>query len=159
MASPRLSCWPRALVWLIVAGTLAASCRRTARRTADVEAGAADATRLKQLAGAADTTRLRQLREAVARQIGKPSCSEQPQCRAMPIGSKPCGGPWSYVVFSTVATDSAALALAVQRYNAAEEELNRKLSRVSDCSFVSPPKPDCARGRCTTLGSGIGKRR
>ncbi len=125
----------------IVAGALwgglsATGCHATARPAANVKVGADD------------TTRLGELRQAVASRVGTTRCVDRSQCRAMPLGSKPCGGPWSYVVYSTATTDSGALALAVQRYNVADAELNRKLGRVSDCSFVSPPKLDCVLGFC-----------
>jgi len=55
----------------------------------------------------------------------------------------------SSAVYSTATTDSAALAVAVERYNAADAESNRKLGLVSDCSFVPPPKVDCVEGFCT----------
>lgn len=80
--------------------------------------------------------------------IGEPSCNSVAQCRAAPLGAKPCGGPWSYAVYSTVTTDSSALAAAISRYNAHENELNRREGRVSDCRFVAPPRLDCADGRC-----------
>jgi hypothetical protein len=85
----------------------------------------------------------------MVQQVGSLRCSEPGQCRFVPVGSKPCGGPWSYLLYSTVTTDSTALALAAQRYNAAEAQLKRQLGRVSDCSFVPPPKPDCVQGLCT----------
>jgi len=137
---------PGALLWLALAALTAPTCWTTAKRTANVEADVAD------------TARLRQLREAVARQVGGLRCSEQSQCRFLPIGSKPCGGPWSYLLYSKVTTDSAALAVAVERYNAAEAELNRKLGRVSDCGFVSPPKLDCVEGVCTRASGAPGPR-
>ena len=134
---PRLS----ALPWLVLVGLSVTSCRAVGRSPS-----AAKTT-------VGDSTGLQQLREAALRRLGRPSCSARSNCRVIPVGSKPCGGPWSYAVYSTATTDSAALAVAVQRYNAAEAELNRKLGRVSDCSFVAPPKLDCVDGMCAPASS------
>src|ERR1700682_4458868 len=91
---------------LVMATLVTMGCRPTPQRPVVVERGVAD------------TAHLQQLREAVVRQGGEPRCSQRSQCRLQALGSKPCGGPRSYVAFSTAVTDSAALALAVQRYNA-----------------------------------------
>lgn len=134
--TPRAHIW-LALLWLGTAGLCAASCQTAARRRTDVKTVAKD------------TTRLQQLRQRVVWEIRKPTCSERLQCRAIPLGAKPCGGPWSYAVYSTATTDSAALAVAVERYNTEDAELNRELGRVSDCNFVSPPTVECVAGLCS----------
>lgn len=94
-------------------------------------------------------TSLSTLRADIVALVGDPTCSDEAQCRAMPFGSKPCGGPWSYLVYSTGATDSARLAAAVARYNVEEARLNTEEGRVSDCAVVTPPVPQCLEGRCT----------
>jgi len=71
----------------------------------------------------------------------------------MGVGSKPCGGPRSYVVYSMVTTDSAALALITQRYNAADARLNRERGLVSDCTFLPPPELECVGGRCRSAAA------
>jgi hypothetical protein len=95
-----------------------------------------------------DTEQLGELRAGVRALIGDPTCMLARQCRAAPFGAKPCGGPWSYIIYSTATIDSAAFADAVARYNALEDELNRREGRVSDCRLVSPPQLDCVNGRC-----------
>lgn len=80
--------------------------------------------------------------------IGEPTCADVSQCRAIAFGAKPCGGPWQYLVYSTAITDSTALAAAVARYNAREAEVNKAEGRMSDCSFVGPPRLARVNGRC-----------
>jgi hypothetical protein len=75
-------------------------------------------------------------------------CEDAGQCRAVAFGSKPCGGPWSYLIYSTLATDSARLSEAVALYNAREAELNRQAGRVSDCRSVAKPALGCVSARC-----------
>jgi hypothetical protein len=71
----------------------------------------------------------------------------------MPVGAKPCGGPWSYLVYSMATSDSVQLAAAVQEYTAYQADLNRKLGLVSDCQFLSAPTVDCMAGVCATSSS------
>jgi hypothetical protein len=99
-----------------------------------------------------DTTRLNELRHAVAREVGSPTCTDGSQCRVMPLGRKPCGGPFSYVVYSTATADSVRLASAVQEYTAYQAALNEKLGLVSDCRFLPPPAVDCRTGVCASSG-------
>ncbi|MGH2347944.1 MAG: hypothetical protein ACRDFT_00595 [bacterium] len=82
--------------------------------------------------------------------IGEPRCDRVEQCRATPLGAKPCGGPWRYVVFSTVTTDSIRLATAAAEYTALEAEQNRRTGAVSDCRFVAAPSLGCSRGYCVS---------
>lgn len=102
----------------------------------------------------ADTARLTALRQAVAQQVGTPTCTDRSQCRAMPLGAKPCGGPFSYVVYSTITVDSVRLAAAVDAYTAYQAVLNKELGLVSDCRFVAPPAVDCVAGLCAAKPGG-----
>ena len=79
-------------------------------------------------------------------------------CRTIAFGSKPCGGPQQYLIYSASTTDSAALAAAVARYNALESEINKREGRVSDCMLVSPPAVALNNGRCSAAPAGpVGK--
>lgn len=91
------------------------------------------------------------LRAAVLQLAGDPTCEDVSQCRSIAFGSKPCGGPWSYLVYSAQTTDSVSLAAAVSRYNRREAQLNRELGRASDCQVVLPPRLSCVSARCTAL--------
>lgn len=82
--------------------------------------------------------------------IGEPRCERVEQCRAVPLGAKPCGGPWRYVVFSTATTDSVRLAKAAAEYTALEAEQNRRTGAVSDCRFVAAPSLSCSQGYCVS---------
>ena len=138
VTSRRRTSPPRRTFVLLTAGLLSAGCH-TAR--GPVPQGDEDL---------ADSTRLRQLQEAVDQLLGTPTCTARSQCRAMPIGAKPCGGPWSYLVYSMATTDSVRLAAAVQEYTSYQADLNRKQELVSDCRFLSAPTIDCKAGVCSS---------
>jgi hypothetical protein len=73
------------------------------------------------------------------------------QCRTIAFGSKLCGGPWRFLIYSTASTDSVELAAAVAAYNAREAELNVSEGRYSDCSVPKEPQLRVVNGRCVAL--------
>jgi hypothetical protein len=97
---------------------------------------------------ASDTTDLADLRSKIRTLVGDAACTSASQCRLVAYGSKPCGGPWQYLVYSTTTTDSTALEVAVARYNAREAEVNRLYHRMSDCSVAIRPKITVVDGHC-----------
>ena len=80
--------------------------------------------------------------------IGNAEASDVAFCREIAFGSKPCGGPWKYLAFSTAVTDSVALKEKVDRYNRWEREINERDGGVSDCMFVGPPGVELEGGQC-----------
>ena len=70
-------------------------------------------------------------------------------CKAMAMGSKPCGGPTRYIIYSLSKVDEKVLAEKVKNYTDLQKEINLKYNRVSDCSFLMPPSVDCVNGVCT----------
>jgi hypothetical protein len=91
------------------------------------------------------------LRESIAQQVGTAACSSPAVCRTLPLGSKPCGGPRRYLVYSLAVTDSARLAADAARYNEAEARRNKEKGLVSDCSMLIPPKVSCVSRRCVAI--------
>lgn len=82
-------------------------------------------------------------------------CGTNSECRFVPIGKKPCGGPSDYVVYSTSA-DTVQLLNMISDYTAREDAFNRRWRLVSDCS--APPPPDsvrCVDGVCVGYRNGI----
>jgi hypothetical protein len=79
------------------------------------------------------------------------SCSETDQCRFLAYGSKACGGPQGYLLFSNQ-IDVEALTQKVEEYNRAEDAYNKKFGIISDCMFVTPPeKLTCENGKCVPV--------
>lgn len=98
-----------------------------------------------------DTTKERLLGDFIESYIADRTCTGPGQCRTMPFGDKPCGGPWTYLVYSTATTDSAALHVLVGEYNRLDGLMNVKYGRDSDCMFVLPPNVGCVDGRCQKI--------
>ena len=89
--------------------------------------------------------RLEREARALARADG---CNGVDECRAAPVGDRPCGGPRTYVVYCSLTTDSAALYRKLAELRDAEREWNRKRGIGSTCEFRSPPPLEAVDGTC-----------
>ncbi|HSM63125.1 MAG TPA: hypothetical protein VK833_04230 [Gillisia sp.] len=79
------------------------------------------------------------------------NCTEGSQCSYIAYGSKACGGPQGYLVFSSE-IDSQKLKDLVDKYTKAEAAYNKQNGIVSDCMFVTPPQTiSCVDGECTKM--------
>jgi hypothetical protein len=79
------------------------------------------------------------------------SCSESVGCGFIAFGSKPCGGPRTYLLFSN-SVNLVKLQEMVKTYNEMDELYNIQTGAVSDCMFVSPPaEVKCVNGVCTII--------
>ncbi len=83
--------------------------------------------------------------------INAASCSETGECSYLAYGSKACGGPQGYFLFSNQ-VDLEALTTMVENYTKAEDAYNRKFGVISDCMFVTPPTQlACEKGKCVQV--------
>lgn len=98
-----------------------------------------------------DFAKLADMKQTILIVAGAASANDSTDCRYVGLGSKPCGGPWEYLVYSIVDTDTLLLLELVGKYNTFEDELNRKYGRVSDCSITPPPVVGLVNGRCVDL--------
>jgi len=83
--------------------------------------------------------------------ISEGNCTENAECDFIAFGSKPCGGPWYYLVFSN-AINVELLKTKVKDYNQKEAAYNKKWGVASDCMAVLPPiGAECIDGICTAI--------
>ena len=80
--------------------------------------------------------------------IGKAECASDSQCQALPIGARPCGGPASYLAWSTARTSSSDIQALADRYRSEQQERNTRSGMVSDCRAIAPPAAVCRAGSC-----------
>ncbi|TNJ47258.1 hypothetical protein KFZ70_04290 [Tamlana fucoidanivorans] len=75
-------------------------------------------------------------------------CGESYTCHYIGLGSKPCGGFWSYITYST-SIDTEKLKKLVESYNENEKAFNSKWEVMSDCAMVNPPTSlKCENNKC-----------
>ncbi|MFY0598860.1 MAG: hypothetical protein JXR03_04255 [Cyclobacteriaceae bacterium] len=89
------------------------------------------------------------LKQIILQAAKTQTCSESAECKFVGLGSKPCGGPWEYLIYSTNANEETLLSL-VKSYNEKEEQLNIDHGRASDCAIAqAPDSVECGGDGCT----------
>jgi hypothetical protein len=98
-----------------------------------------------------DLSELNDLQEEIELLIDSGTCSENSDCDYIAFGSKACGGPKAYLVFST-SIDVTLLQQKVATYNALENAYNQKWGIISDCMYLLPPTSvACVSGKCVGI--------
>ncbi|HEX8406192.1 MAG TPA: hypothetical protein VF670_16325 [Duganella sp.] len=110
--------------------------------TAPAAAGKAEALWQKILAANADT-----------------SCDAPSQCHTIGVGSRACGGPESYLAWSSKNSDGAVLKALAEQHSAVRRADDERAQMMSTCLLVADPGASCRAGRCTVnpaarLGTG-----
>ena len=95
-----------------------------------------------------DRAQLVKMRREIDALVGDAAGASIADCRYAGLGSKPCGGPWEYIIYSVSSTDSTALARRLTAYEAFEAEMNARYGYVSDCSVPAIPVLAYMDGRC-----------
>ena len=89
-----------------------------------------------------------EMRREIDALIGDAEGMSIADCRYAGLGSKPCGGPWEFIVYSISSTDSTALTERLTAYDAFEADMNERYGYVSDCSIPNIPVLVYRNGRC-----------
>ena len=98
-----------------------------------------------------DLSELTALQEEIELLVDSGVCSENSDCESIAFGSKACGGPKTYLAYST-SINVELLQQKVATYNALENSFNKKWGIISDCSVVLPPTSiTCINGKCTAV--------
>jgi hypothetical protein len=80
--------------------------------------------------------------------VGKAECTSDSQCQVLPIGAKACGGPASYLAFSTASSDAAELRALAERYHGEQQASNQRSGMISNCRVVPTPVAACRANTC-----------
>ncbi|HCE53533.1 MAG TPA: hypothetical protein DER05_00420 [Lutibacter sp.] len=98
-----------------------------------------------------DLAELAALQEEIELLVDSGVCSENADCNYIAFGSKACGGPKTYLVFST-SINVELLQQKVATYNALDDAFNLKYGVASDCYYVTPPpEVACKDGKCVGI--------
>ncbi|WP_081310663.1 hypothetical protein [Pseudoalteromonas luteoviolacea] len=79
------------------------------------------------------------------------SCDSNSQCQAIPVGSRACGGPSSYLVFSTKTADHKKVYELAKQLTHAESQYNAKTGMISICEHLRQPATQCIENTCVKL--------
>jgi hypothetical protein len=100
-------------------------------------------------AAAPATSLLQQLRA----EIGDAACDSARQCKTVAVGHKACGGPETYLAWSSKTSDGAKVQRLADAQRAQRKAGNEASGMMSTCSAVMDPGATCSAGRCVTGGT------
>lgn len=80
--------------------------------------------------------------------IENKSCESNNDCALLAVGSRPCGGPETYRVYSKAETDTQQLQSLTNQYNQLMKRINESEGRVGICVVAPKPKFSCANNVC-----------
>jgi len=86
--------------------------------------------------------------------VGDAACRDDTQCRTLPAGSLACGGPASYLPWSTLRSDEAALKAAAAPL--AQRRPGSARGEVSICRVLPDPGARCVPGGAASSASADG---
>ena len=91
------------------------------------------------------------LRQTIEDLASQSICNESTACNYIAFGSKPCGGPWSYLVYSN-SINTEELISMVEDYNQKEALYNTTWGISSDCTIVNlPTSVKCENNTCIAV--------
>lgn len=90
-----------------------------------------------------------QLAARIQALVGDAACDGPAQCRTIAVGARACGGPDSYLAWSTLRTDEERLRELVKRHAERRQADNRAGRMSSICVMATDPGASCQARRCT----------
>lgn len=93
----------------------------------------------------------RQLYQRMQKLTADKTCQSDQQCQVIGIGSRPCGGPEQFLLFSTLHTDQKMLTITNDRYTRTRREQQQRLGMRSICQQLLAPTPACRQNQCVIL--------
>ncbi len=85
-------------------------------------------------------------------EIGDAACDSAAQCKTIAVGHKACGGPETYLVWSSKRSDPAKVARLADAYGSKRKDENIASGMASNCAMTMDPGATCNAGRCVAGG-------
>lgn len=80
--------------------------------------------------------------------ISSANCLTSNQCHSIGFGHKPCGGFYSYRIYSDQGTDVAILKNKINQYNILSKAHNKNNNIISNCMMLMQPQLACREKTC-----------
>ena len=90
-------------------------------------------------------------------EVGDAACDGPQQCHSIAVGAKSCGGPDSYLAWSSKGSDGKKLRSLVEQHVEARRAENAASDMASNCQFITDPGATCQAGRCVLQAPGFGR--
>ncbi|MEL0642518.1 hypothetical protein V6260_18160 [Pseudoalteromonas aliena] len=83
-------------------------------------------------------------------------CDTSTQCRVNAVGSRACGGPSSFVVYSTKSASEEQVTALSDKITKLESNYNSQKGMMSTCQHLTTPSTQCVENKCVKLeGSAV----
>lgn len=102
---------------------------------------------------ALEAERLRSLLTTIDSLANSRNCTDAEEWRISPLGSKPCGGPASYMAYHKETEEE--IIPKIQEFTKRQADYNRKRNLFSDCAIVPQPSGlRCESGKAVLIKDG-----
>ena len=95
-------------------------------------------------------------RAALDAAVGEARCRADAECRTLPAGARPCGGPSVWVAYADAPGQRERLQPLAQALARAEQADHAASGRMSICQVLPDPGARCEAGRCVARPAGPG---
>jgi hypothetical protein len=85
--------------------------------------------------------------------VADAQCDTTAQCKVSPVGSRACGGPSSYIVYSTKTVAEEEVTNLSKKITAFESNYNAQKDMMSTCQHLTTPSTQCVENKCVKLES------
>lgn len=93
-----------------------------------------------------DKEPLTKLIKEIEAAIQKETCTDAADWNFAPIGSKPCGGPSSYIAYPKKM--ESQILPQIEKFTEMQTAFNKKYQLISDCMMIAPPTGiECVDGK------------
>ncbi len=100
---------------------------------------------------APDKATISSAHEQLKQLIDDQSCDNSSQCKVLPVGSRACGGPSSFIVYSTKTADTAEVEKLAKDITALEKQFNAANDMMSICQHLTAPGAQCSENTCVRI--------
>ncbi|WP_404341588.1 hypothetical protein [Pseudoalteromonas mariniglutinosa] len=114
----------------------------------DSNSSAEKVNRLKAAPDKADITAAQQQLEQL---ITDPHCDNNSQCKVLAVGRRACGGPSSYIVYSTKMTIQDEVEKLAKHITTLESQYNTANNMMSICQHLTTPQAQCSNNNCVKI--------
>lgn len=88
--------------------------------------------------------------------IADKQCSTSSQCKVSAVGSRACGGPSDYIVYSTQSAPQEQVSALSDTITQLESTYNAQKGMMSICQHLTAPSTQCVENKCVKLeGSAV----
>jgi len=90
-------------------------------------------------------------------EVGEARCSSHAQCRTLAIGEKACGGPASWLAWSSTQGRADRLQAWSAELATLQRERQARSGMASNCQYIPDPGAVCQAQRCVLRAGGDGR--